>query len=57
MQKKKPTEMIEPKYNKTRVKNLDKEIELLERSFTMTSDEFEIEKQIAEMKENRRNKR
>jgi len=36
---------------KSRVKNLDKEIEMLERSFTMTSDEFEIEKQIAEMKE------
>jgi len=36
---------------KARVKNLDKEIEMLERSFTMTSDEFEIEKQIAEMKE------
>ncbi len=34
-----------------RVKNLDKEIEMLERSFTMTSEEFEIEKQIAEMKE------
>ena len=36
---------------KSRVKNLDKEIEMLERSFTMTSEEFEIEKQIAEMKE------
>ena len=36
---------------KARVKNLDKEIEMLERSFTMTSEEFEIEKQIAEMKE------
>jgi hypothetical protein len=36
---------------KSRVKNLDKEIELLERSFGMTSKEFEIEKQIAEMKE------
>ena len=36
---------------KARVKNLDKEIEMLERSFTMTSAEFEIEKQIAEMKE------
>ena len=42
--------MIE-KIQKTRVKNLDKEIEMLERSFTMTSEEFEIEKQIAEMKE------
>ena len=36
---------------KSRVKNLDKEIEILERSFGMTSEEFEIEKQIAEMKE------
>jgi hypothetical protein len=36
---------------KSRVKNLDKEIEILERSFTMTSEQFEIEKQIAEMKE------
>tara|TARA_Y100000361_G_scaffold39452_1_gene33732 strand:- start:965 stop:2185 length:1221 start_codon:yes stop_codon:yes gene_type:complete len=36
---------------KSRVKNLDKEIDMLERSFTMTSEEFEIEKQIAEMKE------
>ena len=36
---------------KARVKNLDKEIEMLERSLTMTSEEFEIEKQIAEMKE------
>ena len=36
---------------KSRVKNLDKEIEILERSFTMTSEEFEIEKQIAEIKE------
>ena len=36
---------------KSRVKNLDKEIETLERSLTMTSEEFEIEKQIAEMKE------
>jgi hypothetical protein len=36
---------------KSRVKNLDKEIEMLERSLTMTSEEFEIEKQIAEMKE------
>jgi len=36
---------------KARVKNLDKEIEMLERSFTMSSEEFEIEKQIAEMKE------
>jgi len=42
--------MIE-KIQKSRVKNLDKEIEMLERSFTMTSEEFEIEKQIAEMKE------
>ena len=42
--------MIE-KIQKSRVKNLDKEIEMLERSFTMSSDEFEIEKQIAEMKE------
>jgi len=36
---------------KSRVKNLDKQIEMLERSFTMSSEEFEIEKQIAEMKE------
>ena len=36
---------------KSRVKNLDKEIEMLERSLGMTSAEFEIEKQIAEMKE------
>ena len=36
---------------KSRVKNLDKEIEMLELSFTMTSEEFEIEKQIADMKE------
>jgi len=43
-------EMI-AKIQQTRVKNLDKEIEMLERSFTMTSEEFEIEKQIAEMKE------
>ena len=42
--------MIE-KIQKSRVKNLDKEIEMLERSFTMSSEEFEIEKQIAEMKE------
>jgi hypothetical protein len=35
----------------SRVKNLDKEIEMLERSFGMTSEQFEIEKQIAEMKE------
>ena len=42
--------MIE-QIQKSRVKNLDKEIEMLERSFTMTSEEFEIEKQIAEMKE------
>ena len=31
---------------KSRIDNIDKEIELLERSFTMSSDEFEIEKQI-----------
>ncbi len=43
-------EMIS-KLQQARVKNLDKEIEILERSFTMTSEEFEIEKQIAEMKE------
>ena len=36
---------------KSRVKNLDKEIEMLELSLGMTSAEFEIEKQIAEMKE------
>ncbi len=36
---------------KSRVKNLDKEIEMLERSLTMTSEEFDIEKQIAAMKE------
>jgi len=42
--------MIE-QIQKSRVKNLDKEIEMLERSLTMTSEEFEIEKQIAEMKE------
>ena len=36
---------------KARVKNIDKEIELLERSFTMTSDEFEIEQEIAKIKE------
>ena len=36
---------------KSRVKNLDKEIEMLERSFNMSSEEFEIEKQIAQMKE------
>jgi hypothetical protein len=36
---------------KSRVKNLDKEIEILERSFTMTSEEFEIEKQIMQMKQ------
>ena len=36
---------------KSRVKNLDKEIEMLERSFTMSSEEFEIEKQIAKIKE------
>ena len=36
---------------KSRVKNLDKEIEMLERSFTMTSEEFEIEKQIMQMKQ------
>ena len=35
----------------SRVKNLDKEIEMLERSLTMSSEEFEIEKQIADMKE------
>ena len=42
--------MIE-KIQKARVKDLDKQIEMLERSFTMSSEEFEIEKQIAEMKE------
>jgi len=47
---KEANKMIE-KIQKSRVKNLDKEIEMLERSFTMTSEEFEIEKQIAEMKE------
>jgi len=36
---------------KSRVNNLDKEIEMLERSLTMSSEEFEIEKQIADMKE------
>ena len=36
---------------KSRIDNIDKEIELLERSFTMSSDEFEIEKQIMQMKE------
>ena len=36
---------------KSRVTNLDKEIELLERSLTMGHEEFEIEKQIADMKE------
>jgi len=43
-------EMI-AKIQQSRVKNIDKEIQLLERSFNMTSEEFEIEKQIAEMKE------
>ena len=42
--------MIE-KIQKARVKNIDREIELLERSFTMTSDEFEIEQEIAKIKE------
>ena len=42
--------MIE-QIQKARVKNIDKEIELLERSFTMTSDEFEIEQEIAKIKE------
>ena len=36
---------------KQRVKNISNEIALLERSFGMTSDEFEIEKQIMQMKE------
>ena len=36
---------------KQRVKNISNEISLLERSFGMTSDEFEIEKQIMQMKE------
>ena len=35
----------------SRIENLDKEIKLLESSFTMSSDEFEIEKQIMQMKE------
>jgi len=36
---------------KQRVKSISDEIALLERSFGMTSDEFEIEKQIMQMKE------
>ena len=36
---------------KQRVKNISNEIALLEKSFGMTSDEFEIEKQIMQMKE------
>ena len=36
---------------KSRVQNLDKEIQLLERSLTMSPQQFEIEKQIADMKE------
>ena len=36
---------------KQRVKNISDEIALLERSFGMTSDQFEIEKQIMQMKE------
>ena len=43
-------EMI-AKIQQNKVKKIDKEIQLLERSFNMTSEEFEIEKQIAEMKE------
>ncbi len=36
---------------KSRVQNLDKEIQLLERSLTMSPQQFEIEKQIFDMKE------
>jgi len=42
--------MIEAIQN-SRVNNLDKEIAMLERSLTMSSEEFEIEQQIADMKE------
>ena len=47
----KEAEKIIETIQKSRVKNLDKEIEILERSFGMTSEEFEIEKQIMQMKQ------
>jgi len=38
---------------KQRVKNISEEIKLLEQSFGLTSDEFEIEKQIMQMKQDK----
>ena len=44
-------EKLQADIQKQRVKNITDEIALLERSFGMTSDEFEIEKQIMQMKQ------